>query len=60
MIDFGGFLGVGSRKLAVHWSALRFNPAEGKHIITLDMTPIRSRRRRNTPTRTSRRPCDSR
>jgi predicted O-methyltransferase YrrM len=39
VIDFGGFLGVGSRKLAVHWSALHFNPAEGKHIITLDMTP---------------------
>jgi hypothetical protein len=39
VIDFGGFLGVGNRKVAVHWSALHFNPAEGKHIITLDMTP---------------------
>lgn len=39
VIDFGGFLGVGSRKVAVHWSTLHFNPAEGKHLITLDMTP---------------------
>ncbi len=39
VIDFGGFLGVGNRRVAVHWSALRFNPAEGKHIIELDMTP---------------------
>ena len=26
MIDFGGFLGVGSRKIAVDWSALHFLP----------------------------------
>jgi hypothetical protein len=39
VIDFGGFLGVGTRKVAVHWSALRFNPANGKHLITLLMTP---------------------
>jgi hypothetical protein len=29
IIDFGGFLGVGSRKIAVDWSALDF-PAPGK------------------------------
>ena len=29
IIDFGGFLGLGSRKIAVDWSALRF-PAPGK------------------------------
>ena len=39
VIDFGGFMGVGNRKVAVHWSALHFNPAEGKHRILLDMTP---------------------
>ena len=39
VIDFGGFMGVGNRKVAVHWSALRFNPAEGKHRILLDMAP---------------------
>jgi PRC-barrel domain len=26
IIDFGGFLGVGSRKIAVAWNALRFPP----------------------------------
>ncbi len=39
VIDFGGFLGVGNRKLAVHWSTLHFSPAAGTHKITLDMTP---------------------
>ena len=29
IIDFGGFLGVGSRKIAVDWSALHF-PAPTK------------------------------
>jgi hypothetical protein len=29
VIDFGGFLGVGNRKIAVDWSVLRF-PATGK------------------------------
>lgn len=39
IIDFGGFLGVGSRKIAVDWSALHF-PAPGKPNakITLDLT----------------------
>src|SRR5580704_13584802 len=27
IIDFGGFLGVGSRKIAVDWSALHFPPS---------------------------------
>jgi hypothetical protein len=26
IIDFGGFLGVGSRKIAVDWGALHFPP----------------------------------
>src|SRR5256885_12735375 len=30
VIDFGGFLGVGSRKIAVDWNALSFAPASGK------------------------------
>lgn len=38
IIDFGGFLGVGSRKIAVDWSALHF-PAPGKGgVITLELT----------------------
>ncbi len=38
IIDFGGFLGVGSRKIAVEWNALHF-PAPGKSggRITLDL-----------------------
>jgi hypothetical protein len=39
VIDFGGFMGVGNRKIAVHWSALRFNPGSPKSKVTLDMTP---------------------
>ena len=39
IIDFGGFLGVGSRKIAVDWDALRFAPADDGHSsITLDLT----------------------
>lgn len=39
IIDFGGFMGVGNRKIAVHWSALHFSPGDPKHRITLEMTP---------------------
>ena len=39
VIDFGGFMGIGNRKIAVHWSALRFNPADAAHKITVEMTP---------------------
>jgi hypothetical protein len=38
VIDFGGFLGVGSRKLAVQWSTLHFAPANAKQPITLDLS----------------------
>ena len=38
VIDFGGFLGVGSRKVAVQWSALHFAPSDPKHPITLELT----------------------
>jgi hypothetical protein len=39
VIDFGGFLGVGSRKIAVDWSALSFTPDTAKSdIITLELT----------------------
>lgn len=39
VIDFGGFMGVGARKIAVHWSTLRFAPGDRKHPITLELTP---------------------
>ena len=38
VIDFGGFLGVGSRKIVVDWSALRFSSSEGNDQITVDLT----------------------
>jgi hypothetical protein len=38
IIDFGGFLGVGNRKIAIDWNALHhFATAEDDHI-TLDLT----------------------
>jgi hypothetical protein len=39
IIDFGGFMGVGNRKVAVHWSAVHFNPAAGRNRVAVDMTP---------------------
>lgn len=39
IIDFGGFLGVGSRRIAVDWKALHFVPAAGKRYgIVLELT----------------------
>ena len=39
IIDFGGFLGVGSRKIAVDWNALHFPPpANADEKITLELT----------------------
>jgi hypothetical protein len=39
IIDFGGFLGVGSRKIAVEWDALHFpQPAKPDAKIALDLT----------------------
>ena len=39
IIDFGGFLGVGSRKIAVEWKALRFIPtAARRYRISLELT----------------------
>jgi hypothetical protein len=38
VIDFGGFLGVGSRKIAVDWNALHFAPDGKRDVISLDLT----------------------
>jgi PRC-barrel domain len=38
IIDFGGFLGVGNRKIAVDWRALNFAPAGKPGGITLELT----------------------
>jgi hypothetical protein len=38
VIDFGGFLGVGSRKVVVDWASLHFAPADQPGRISLDLT----------------------
>jgi len=39
VIDFGGFLGVGNRKVAIDWNALHFAPTGSREDrITLDLT----------------------
>ncbi len=38
VIDFGGFLGVGSRKIAVAWDQLNFKPGSGDRPLVLNMT----------------------
>jgi hypothetical protein len=39
VIDFGGFLGIGSRKIAVDWNLLRFTLSEDGHPrVTLELT----------------------
>jgi PRC-barrel domain len=43
VIEFGGFLGIGTRKIAVEWSALSFE-SDGRHpVIVVDMTRNRLR-----------------
>ena len=37
VIDFGGFLGVGSRKIAVDWRLLRFSPGTRDHPVSLSL-----------------------
>ena len=39
VIDFGGFLGVGSRKIAVDWNALSFDAdGEKRDVVTIELT----------------------
>jgi hypothetical protein len=38
IIDFGGFLGVGSRKIAVDWGVLHFDPSDASKALKLDLT----------------------
>jgi PRC-barrel domain len=38
IIDFGGFLGVGTRRIAVDWPLLRFNPNAGANALVLSVT----------------------
>jgi hypothetical protein len=43
VIDFGGFLGLGTRKIAVDWSALHFGTKDSPSAIALDITRERLR-----------------
>jgi len=38
VIDFGGFLGVGDRRIAVDWPLLRFNPGGGNTSLLLSVS----------------------
>lgn len=39
VIDYGGFMGVGSRRIAVDWSALSFTSDYDRHdVVTLELT----------------------
>jgi hypothetical protein len=38
VIEFGGFLGVGNRRIAVDWSLLRFNPDDQTKPLTLTVS----------------------
>ena len=42
IIDFGGFLGVGSRKIAVDWRSLHFDPKKaGSVVVNLTKDQLR-------------------
>jgi hypothetical protein len=43
VVDFGGFLGVGARKLVVDWTALHLGPGDQHDIITAHITRDQAR-----------------
>jgi hypothetical protein len=38
VIEFGGFLGIGTRKIAVEWNALRFESDGKQPVLVVDLT----------------------
>jgi hypothetical protein len=38
VIEFGGFLGIGTRKIAVEWQALRFSGEGGRAAVQVDVS----------------------
>ncbi|HEX4505352.1 MAG TPA: PRC-barrel domain-containing protein [Alphaproteobacteria bacterium] len=52
IVDFGGFLGVGSRKIAVDWDLLKFQPADQAVpvVLNLDRSQIQSAPEYKDPT----------
>jgi hypothetical protein len=41
VVDFGGFLGIGSRKIAVAWPDLHFGPDGNSDIVTVEISADR-------------------
>jgi sporulation protein YlmC with PRC-barrel domain len=41
IIDFGGFLGVGTRKIAVDWRAIQFAPKSDRIVLALTRDQVR-------------------
>jgi PRC-barrel domain len=44
VIDFGGFLGVGSRKIAIDWNLVQFNPdnRDAPIVLALNQTQLQA------------------
>lgn len=40
VVDFGGFLGVGNRRVAIDWKVLRFDPATRSITLTMSANEI--------------------
>jgi hypothetical protein len=38
IVDYGGFLGVGSRKIAIAWSGLRFGSGGNPNVVAVDLS----------------------
>jgi hypothetical protein len=38
VVEFGGFLGVGTRKVAIAWSDLRFSPNGGSNVVAAGLS----------------------
>lgn len=38
VVDYGGFLGIGIRKIAVAWSDLRFGPSDHPNAVAVDLS----------------------
>jgi hypothetical protein len=38
VIEFGGFMGIGTRKIAVEWSTLKFENLGGRPVAKVDLT----------------------
>ncbi len=38
VVDYGGFLGIGIRKIAVAWSDLRFGPSDRPDAVAVDLS----------------------